>query len=84
MSRRTGRPRGLTPDGPKIRSLREERGLTARQLAEQVRLHPDSLKATEGGRPTSRVIACRIATALGVNVDEIASPPEPEPEALAS
>jgi hypothetical protein len=30
------------------------------------------------------VIACRIATALGVNVDEIASPPGPEPKALAS
>jgi transcriptional regulator with XRE-family HTH domain len=84
MTRRKGRPRGLTPDGPKIRSLREERGLTVRQLAEQIHLHPDSLKQNEQGRPMSKVIANRIATALGVEVGEIASPPEPEPKVTAA
>jgi transcriptional regulator with XRE-family HTH domain len=74
MTRRTGRPPGLTPDGTKIRSLRVDKGLTARELATQIRVHPDSIGQWEKGRPISDVYASRLARALGVTVGDIASP----------
>jgi DNA-binding XRE family transcriptional regulator len=80
MSRPPGRPRGLTPDGPKIHSLRIDRGLTIRQLAAQICVHKDSISQWEKGRPISDVYASRLAKALGVEVEDIADPPE----ALAS
>jgi transcriptional regulator with XRE-family HTH domain len=74
MTRPPGRPRGLTPDGTKIRSLRVDHGLTARQLAAQICVHPDSIGQWEKGRPISDVFASRLAKALGVEVGDIASP----------
>jgi transcriptional regulator with XRE-family HTH domain len=74
MARPPGRPRGLTPDGTKIHSLRLGRGLTHRQLAEKICSHPDSIGQWEKGRPISDVYASRLARALGVTVGDIASP----------
>ena len=74
MTRPPGRPRGLTPDGTKIQSLRLGHGLTHRQLAEKICAHPDSIGQWEKGRPISDVYANRLAKALDVAVEDIASP----------
>ena len=74
MTRPPGRPRGLTPDGTKIRSLRVDHGFTAVQLAAQICVHPDSIALWEKGNRISDVYASRLARALGVTVPDIASP----------
>jgi transcriptional regulator with XRE-family HTH domain len=91
MTPRLGRPPGLTPDGPKIRSLRVDQGVTLTELGLRIGYHPKNLSKVERqGKPLSDVIASRLAKALGVEVADIASPPgddtgsEPEPKALAS
>ncbi len=81
MPQRTGRPRGHTPDGAEIRRLRLDRGWTAGQLADQVGRHPESIRRAEAGRPISDVFASRLALALGVEVEDIASPPAKVPAA---
>jgi transcriptional regulator with XRE-family HTH domain len=88
MPKRIGRPPGLTPDGPEIKRIRVGLGLTAAQLASRVGLHPKSLMATESAnRPISDVTASRLATALGVKVEDITGDDigsGAEPKALAS
>jgi transcriptional regulator with XRE-family HTH domain len=73
MPKRLGRPPGLTPDGPKIKRLRVDLGLTAAQLAPRVGLrHAKSLMAVESAnRPISDVTASRLAKALGVRMRDI-------------
>lgn len=72
MTQRLGRPVGLTPDGPKIRRLRVDMGLTAAQLALRVGSHPKTVMAIEAGaRRFSDVAASRIAKALGVRISDI-------------
>jgi transcriptional regulator with XRE-family HTH domain len=86
MAQRKGRPRGLTPDGPKVRSLRVGLGLSTAQLAERVGLHPQSVRHAEKGRRISDVYASRLARVLGVSMrditdwtgDDIESEPEPK------
>ena len=79
MTLPTGRPRGLEADGPEIRRLRVERGLTQTELAVQVGYHPKSLSRVEcQGRRISDVTASRLARALGVEVKDIATPPGAE------
>lgn len=74
MTLPTGRPRGLTPDGPEIRRLRVGLGLTVTELAVQIGYHPKSLSRAEcQGKRISDVTASRIARALGVAVEDIAS-----------
>ena len=76
MAQRTGRPRGLTADGPKIRRLRRELGLTAAQLGPQIGAHPKSLLQIEAnGRPISVYSASRLAKALGVHMSDITNWP---------
>ena len=74
MAQRRGRPPGVTLNGPKVRSLRVDLGLTTAQVAGQVGLHPQSVRHAEKGRPISDVFASRLAKALGVKVEDIASP----------
>ena len=74
MTRPPGRPRGLTPDGEKIRDLRVDHGLTAPELAAQIRVHPDSIALWEKGNRISDVYASRLAKALGVTVGDITTP----------
>jgi transcriptional regulator with XRE-family HTH domain len=82
MPKRLGRPAGLTPDGPEIKRLRVGLGLTAAQLAPRAGFrHPKSLMAVESAcRPISPVTASRLARALGVEVEDILSDGESEPE----
>ena len=68
---RTGRPPGLTPDGPKIRRLRIERGLTAVQVAGQIGYDAQSVRAAERGIRVGHVLASRLARALGVRLSDI-------------
>jgi transcriptional regulator with XRE-family HTH domain len=89
MAQRTGRPRGLTLDGPKVRSLRVDLGLTTAQVAEKVGLHPQSVRHAEKGRPISDVFASRLAKALGVSMSDITdwdgdTESEPEPKVPAA
>ena len=55
MAQRTGRPPGVTPDGPKIKRLRVGLGLTTAQVAEKTGLHPQSVRHAEKGRRISDV-----------------------------
>lgn len=83
MAKRSGRPLGLTPDGPEIHRLRVGLGLTAPQLAAEVGHHPESLRRAEAGRRISEVFASRLARAFGVTIRDITKMPdedESEPE----
>lgn len=67
MERRTGNPRGLIPDGQKIRELREDCGLTVAQLAQAVDRTPLYIRKIElYSKPVSKVTASRIANTLSV------------------
>ena len=79
MPKRMGRPPGLTPNGPEIRRLRLELGLTAAQVAGMISYHRVSyLQAETSARRISDVTASRLAKVLGVRVQDIASEPEPK------
>jgi DNA-binding XRE family transcriptional regulator len=78
MTKRRGRPRGLRPDGPEIRRLRVGLGLTTGQVGDKIGFHPESIRQAEAGRPIGDVFASRLARALGVQVEDIASEPEPK------
>lgn len=59
-------------DGSKIRRLREDKGMTARDLSAAVAISPAHLSLIENGRrnPGPHVIA-RIATKLNVAIVEL-------------
>lgn len=91
MAKRLGRPPGLVPNGPEIRRLRVDAGLTAAQVARQLGWHPGSYVAAEGERRRiSDVSASRLARMLGVKVTDIIRRPggdigsEPEPKVPAA
>jgi transcriptional regulator with XRE-family HTH domain len=72
MDRRTGNPRGLTPDGQKIRELREDRGITAAELAKATGRSTDFIyKIEQRSWRISKVTATRIANTLSVSRDKI-------------
>ena len=67
-----GRPRGLAPNGPEIRRLRVDLGLTADQLAARLGCNPRTLSAWESEyRRISDVTASRLARVLGVSMRAI-------------
>lgn len=89
------RPPGLRPDGPKIRQLRVDRGITVTDLARRIGRHKDTIWGIEGEkkRPMSDVLASQLARALStpderVTIDDITakddSESEPETEAPAA
>lgn len=74
MPRRPGRRPGYKPNGPEIYRLRcRVHGLTAAELAAKVRFSVDSVWAAERGQNIGDVLASRLARALGVEVEDIAS-----------
>lgn len=76
--------RTLPYDGPKIKRLRERAGLTLVELGAQVRRHPESLRHIERGTKNASVVTLgRIANALGVPLEEIATDDEDVPAAVA-
>ena len=88
MPKRTGRPPGVRPDGPKVRSLRVDRGLTAAELGARVGYSEDAIWLAERGGNIGGVFASRLAKALStpderVTVDDI-TVSEPEPKAPAA
>jgi transcriptional regulator with XRE-family HTH domain len=85
MSQRlVGQPPGLVPDGPKIRELRIERGITPTALARQIGRARSSIWNMEGtSRPISRVFAVQLATALGVTVADLLAEDDDESDAEA-
>ena len=73
MAHRTGRPPGLTPDGPKIRRLRVGLGLTVRQVADRICFTPQTVRHSEHGRPVSDVYISRLSKVLGVSMSDISN-----------
>lgn len=91
MPRTGGRPPGYKPDGVEIRRLRKMvHGLTAAELGAKAGLTEYVVRKAERSLPVMDITAVRLAKALGVEVQDIATPPgddigsEPEPKALAS
>lgn len=91
MPRKPGRPPGYKPDGPEIRRLRKMvHGLSAAQLGAMAGITEDVVWKAERSLPVMDINAVRIAKALGVELEKIASPPDDdtgsdaEPKALAS
>jgi DNA-binding transcriptional regulator YiaG len=72
MPKRTGRPRGLTPDGAEIKRIRvEELRLSTAELAARIGRDPQTVRHAERGGRISDVIASRLAFELGVDVSRI-------------
>lgn len=62
----------------RIRELREERGLTQRQLADMISVDPSVMSRIENGdRGISTGELVRIAESLGVDVDHLLSTGQP-------
>lgn len=69
-----GRTPGLDPDGPEIKRLRVDLGLTAAQLAAKLGCDRKTVMAWEGQyRRIGDLTASRLAKALGVEVEDIAT-----------
>jgi DNA-binding XRE family transcriptional regulator len=88
---------GLRPDGPKIRQLRVDRGITVTDLAKRIGRHKDTIWGVEGEkkRAMSDVLASQLAKALStpddpVTVEDITDQgddgivSEPEPKGTAA
>lgn len=76
MAKRTGRPPGLIPDGPKIKDLRVNAlRISTRELGLRIGFSSGAIRYAERGRPISDIFASRLAHALGVEVKDIARPP---------
>ena len=84
MNRRPGRRPGYKPHAEEIYRLRVRvHGLKRAELAAKVGFSYDSIKSAELGNNISELLASRLANVLGVQVEDIASPPEPQaPAAL--
>lgn len=67
--------------GPRLKELRELKGLTQDALAEEVGMSQDSISALEGGRrnPSWRV-ALELCRALSVDPTAFLQPPTPHPK----
>ena len=77
MTRKPGRPPGYKPNGPEIRRLRAEvHGLSAAELGARAGLTEDVIWKAERSLPVMDITVGRLAKALGVEVPDIASPPE--------
>jgi transcriptional regulator with XRE-family HTH domain len=76
MPKRTGRPPGFKTDGPKIRSLRVDLGLSATQVGAKVGCDAQTVRRAERGGPIDPVTASRIARVLGLGIADIAAPPQ--------
>lgn len=71
-----GRPRKNTPCawGKKVEAMAIRRGLSRRELAERAEITYEGLWALLMGKAKPRLdTACRLATALGVPVQKLAS-----------
>jgi transcriptional regulator with XRE-family HTH domain len=74
--------------GPRLRALREERGLSLRELARRLALSPSSISQIETGKlqPSVRTLSAFVAE-FGVTMDEVlfdpASPPDGVPASVA-
>ena len=74
MAKRTGRPPGFATDGPKIRSLRVDLGLSATQVGAKVGCDAQTVRRAERGGPIDPVTASRIARLIGLTLADIAAP----------
>jgi DNA-binding XRE family transcriptional regulator len=77
MPRTGGRPPGYKPNGPEIRRLRKEvHHLSAAELGARAGITEDVVWKAERSLPVMDINAFRLARALGVQVKDIASPPD--------
>lgn len=68
--------RRATPDGGRLRQLRQQRGLSARDLAAAVNIPAKTLWNIEGGATCSWERLYRIAGALDVPIQHLLTNPE--------
>lgn len=74
-----------TPNGPAIRQLRQERGITISQLAEQTGVSYQHVANVELGHNTARIeFLYRIANLLGVPIESVVLAASPAPSAQAA
>lgn len=74
MPKRTGRPPGFATDGPKIKNLRVDLGLSATQVGAKVGCDAQTVRRAERGGPIDPVFASRIAKVIGLRLEDIAAP----------
>jgi transcriptional regulator with XRE-family HTH domain len=65
--------------GPALRSIRQEKGLTQKQLGEAAGLHPNSIAKLERGEvePSWQVVIA-VSAALGVTCQDFTSAAQPD------
>ena len=72
--------------GQRIRQLRDERGMTQKQLGEKVRRGQSAIAMLESGQTSlaSLILAADLANALGVQIDDLipekVEQAQPEPD----
>jgi transcriptional regulator with XRE-family HTH domain len=76
MPKRTGRPPGFKTDGQKIRDHRVDLGLSATQVGAKVGCDAQTVRRAERGGPIDPVFASRIAHVIGLDLTDIAAPPQ--------
>lgn len=70
----------VRPDGPRVRELRDQLGLTKTQLARKVKRSRQTVWSVEAGNVTGRHTMRRFARAFRVDLAEITLPDEPQQE----
>ena len=84
MPRTGGRPPGYKPNGPEIRRLRTMvLALTTAELAARAGLGKHVVRKAERSLPVMDITAVRLARALGVKLEDIATPPGDDTESGA-
>jgi transcriptional regulator with XRE-family HTH domain len=72
--------------GQRVKTLREQRGLTQQQLADAAGLTNDTISNYERGRRTDPPVSVvyAVAYALEVTIEDLLTDPQPEPEVTAT
>lgn len=68
---------GISPDGPRVRSLREERGWSQEGLADRALVDVQTLRRIERGERVRRISLLHVAKALGRTIDQLQAVDQP-------
>jgi formylglycine-generating enzyme required for sulfatase activity/transcriptional regulator with XRE-family HTH domain len=70
---------GISPDGPRVRSLREERGWNQEGLADRALVDVQTLRRIERGERVRRISLLHVAKVLGQTIDQLQAVDQPAP-----